>query len=101
MKLCAYASRLLNHAVDNVSISSPGAALTDEQISSLDGLVNEFQAADYHARELIVQEMLGDFKRACRRGVRFDEVIVKTVRAPSATSGYSQSFLAYSPAPLR
>jgi hypothetical protein len=90
----------LNHVVENVSISSPGAALTDEQMSSLDELVVEFQAADYYAREQIVQEMLSNFKRACRRGVRFDEVTVKTVRAPLAALGYSQPFLAYSAAPL-
>ncbi len=102
MKLHVYASRLLNHVVDNASISSPGVALTDEQISSLDELTDDFWAADYHAQELIIQEMLSDFKRACRQaqGVGFDEVAVKTVHAPLATLGYSQSFLAYLPAPL-
>lgn len=100
MRPRAYASRLLNHAVDDVSTSSPGAALTEQQISSLDELIDEFRAADYIARELIVQEMVGSFKKACRRGVIFEETTVETVRAPSATLGYSHPFLAYSPAPL-
>ena len=77
--------------------------LTDEQISALDGRVDEFRAADYELREGIVREFLDSFRNACPQGVEFNDVAVRTVRAPSATLGCSQTshiFLAYSPAPL-
>ncbi len=77
--------------------------LTDEQISVLDGCLDEFRAADYRAREKIVQELSDSFRatRALPRGAKkFDNVIVKTVRALFSTLGCSQPFLAYSPAPL-
>jgi hypothetical protein len=77
--------------------------LTDEQISALDGRVNEFRAANYEVREEIVREFLDSFKNACPQGVEFNEVAMKTVHAPSATLGCSQTshiFLAYSPGPL-
>jgi hypothetical protein len=56
--------------------------------------------AEYEAREKIIQDFLGSFKRARRRGVRFKKIVVETVSAPSAISGFSHTFLAYSPAPL-
>jgi len=77
--------------------------LTDEQIIALDEYIDEFRAADYQTREEIVQELFDSFKRerACPRGAKkFDDVIVKTVRALFVTLGCSQPFLAYSPAPL-
>ena len=77
--------------------------LTDEQIIALDEHIDEFRAADYQTREEIVQELFDSFKRerACPRGAKkFDDVIVKTVRALFVTLGCSQPFLAYSPAPL-
>jgi hypothetical protein len=74
--------------------------LTDEQISELDEYIDEFRAADYEAREEIVEDILGSFKSACSRRIRFDTVIVKTVRALSATLGCSHIYLAYSPTPL-
>jgi len=74
--------------------------LTDEQISALNGHVEEFLAAKYEEQEEIVQDFLGSFKNACPQGIEFDEVAVVTVRALSAILGCSQLFLAYSPAPL-
>jgi hypothetical protein len=74
--------------------------LTDGQISLLNGHVDEFRAADYEVREEIVEECLGSFKSACPQGVNFDAVTIKTVRAPSATLGYSKIFVAYSPTPV-
>jgi hypothetical protein len=74
--------------------------LTDEQISALDGRVDEFRAASYRFRERIARDFFRSFKNACPQGVKFDEVTVETVRAPSAALGYSYTILAYSPASL-
>ncbi|KAF8486612.1 hypothetical protein F5888DRAFT_1640084 [Russula emetica] len=61
------------------SISSLEAVLTDEQISTLNGHVNEFEAADYKVREEITEDFLGSFKSACPKGVKFDEVTIGTL----------------------
>ena len=74
--------------------------MTDEQIGELNECVDEFQAADYEAREEIVKDFLGSFKSTCSQCIRFDMVIVKTVHAPLATLGYSHIYLAYLPTPL-
>ena len=74
--------------------------MTDEQIGELNEHVDEFQAANYEAWEEIVEDFLGSFKSTCSRRIRFDTVIVKTVRAPSATLGCSHIYLAYLPTPL-
>jgi hypothetical protein len=66
----------------------------------LNGCVDEFRAADYEAREEIVGDFLGSFESTCPQGVKFDGVAVRTVRAPLATLGWSQKFLAYSAAHL-
>ncbi len=74
--------------------------MTDEQIGELNEHVDEFRAANYEAREEIVEDFLGSFKSTCSRCIRFDMVIVKTVCAPLATLGCSHIYLAYSPTPL-
>ena len=84
----------------NASISSEKALLTDEQIGTLNRHLDEFEAADYGAREEIVKDFLGSFKRACPKGVVFDKTTVLTVSEPSAALGYSYTFLGYSAAPL-
>jgi hypothetical protein len=76
-------------------------ALTDEQVSALDARVEEFRAADYEDREKIIIDLLNSFKSTSPRGVKFDRAGLRTVRAQSATLGCSNTFLAYSPAPLR
>ena len=75
-------------------------ALTDLQIATLDERVDEFLAADYDLRERIARDSLRSFKYACPQGVKFDDMSVETVRAPSAALGCSHMFLAHSPAPL-
>jgi hypothetical protein len=72
----------------------------DEQISALNERVDDFRAAGYKVREKIVRDFLGSFKKALPRGAKFDEVIVRTVSALSATLISSHTFLAYSPSPL-
>ena len=74
--------------------------LTDEQISVLDGQVDEFQAASYRFRERIAQDFLQSFKNTCPQGIKFNEVTVETMCAPLAALGYSYTLLAYSPASL-
>jgi len=74
--------------------------LTDEQISALDGQVDEFRAAGYRFRERIARDFLHSFKNAYPQGIKFDEVTIETVCAPSAALGYSYTLLAYSPASL-
>jgi hypothetical protein len=84
-------------------ISSLELALTNEQISALDGHIEKFRAASYEARENIVQDMLHSFKRTWPQGIKNfskDEADIKTVRVSFATLGCSHIFLAYSPAPL-
>jgi hypothetical protein len=67
-------------------------ALTEKQISALNAQVDEFRAADYTIREKIVRVLLNNFEKDCPRGITFDDVTVITLRAPSATLGYSQIF---------
>jgi hypothetical protein len=74
--------------------------LTEEQIDELDKVLNEFKAANYQARERMVQDFLGSFRRARPQRVKFDETTVATVRTPSATLGFSHKFLVYSAASL-
>ena len=100
IKLGAYASCSLNPMDWKSRVSRPGAALTDEQIGELNECVDKFRAADYEAWEEIVEDFLGSFKSTCSWCIRFDMVIVKTVRAPLVTLGCSHIYLAYLPTPL-
>ena len=72
-------------------------ALTDEQISAINGRVDEFRVADYKSREKIIRDFCSSFNDTLPQGVNFDKVVVNTVCAPSATLDCSQIFLAYSP----
>ncbi|KAF8489707.1 hypothetical protein F5888DRAFT_1638454 [Russula emetica] len=62
----------------NLYEASLEAALTNEQISMLNGRVNKFKAADYKVREEITKDFLGSFKSACPQGVKFDDVTIGT-----------------------
>lgn len=85
-----YFGRPLNlMAKKNASKSGLGIALTDDQISALNEQADDFRAASYEAREEIVEDFLGSFKSARTKGVKFDEVIIRTVCAPSATEHWA------------
>ena len=61
-----------------------GVKLDDKQVRALDRRVDEFQAASYDIRELIIQGFLKSFDSTSTG--------LETVRAPSAALGYSQTF---------
>jgi hypothetical protein len=71
-------------------------ALTEEQVSALDEVLDEFKAADYQAREEMVRDFFGSFKSTRTQGVSFDKATLKTVCAPSAALNISNKFPAYS-----
>ena len=73
--------------------------LTSEQIGALDRRLDEFRAADYRAKEKIVNGFVRSFKGTLS-DKEFNVLAVKTVCASFSTLGYSQIFPAYSAAPL-
>ena len=73
--------------------------LTSEQIGAFDRCLDEFRAADYRAKEKIVDGFVRSFKGTLS-DKEFNVLAVKTVCASFWTSGYSQIFPAYSAAPL-
>jgi len=74
--------------------------LTSEEISALDGCINEFQVANYEVREQIVKRFLLSFKGDLTEE-EFDALAMQTVCAQFTELGCSQIFLAYLPAPLQ
>jgi hypothetical protein len=71
-------------------------ALTEDQMSALDDILDDFKAAGYKVREEMVQDFLGSFTSTRTQGVRFDKTAVETVCAPLATLSFSHKSLAYS-----
>jgi hypothetical protein len=84
--VCVFQLPIESHGL-KYNISSKDATLTDEQINALNGRLDEFCAADHITRERITQEFCGSFRSAWPQGERkkFDETLVITVRAPTAT----------------
>jgi hypothetical protein len=72
--------------------------LTDEQITVLDARLDEFRNAGHQIREKITLQLYNDFWRALplRQRKKFNHATGITVRTPTATLGYSDTFLAYS-----
>jgi hypothetical protein len=68
--------------------------LTTRQIDALDDRIDEFIAAEYEAREAIVEEYYDKFKTSLDK---YLDVEVKTVSSPSATLDRSDTLLDYSP----
>ena len=67
-------------------------ALNSEQVSALDGHVDEFRAAGYQAQERIIQNSLGSFEKACPLGTAFKKKEVEIVHSLSAALDFSQTF---------
>ena len=82
MMISAYDSRPLGPVAENASASSYNEALTDEQISMLDGRFDEFKAAGYRRQEQIVEDILGSFESTWARDFEFNEKFVAAVRVP-------------------
>ena len=99
--ISAYASRPLGPVAENASASSYNEALTDEQISMLDGRFDEFKAAGYRRQEQIVEDILGSFESTWARDFEFNEKFVAAVRVPFSRRAWSHTFLAYSPVHVR
>jgi len=59
-------------------------ALTDEQISTLDKHINEFQTANYESWEQIVEDIFQSFESTWANGIEFYEEAVITVHVPFA-----------------
>ena len=73
--------------------------LTSEQIGAFNWYLDKFQAADYQAKEKIIDGFVYSFKGTLSNK-EFNVLAVKMVCASFWTSGYSQIFPVYLAAPL-